>query len=274
MNLGRVMKQKYIFGLFIVFLWIAPSTYALNSSQTGFDKPIITKIYHPQKSKTDNVSCYSYPHFAVVEYDSGSKGADYIQVRYKSNIITTNANALCDENFKGKRISLPKVDGYLEGVVDNYIFVKGPEPFGVLNSLTIYDAISGKKIFETKFNDDKGYAFTKHNQKISLTYYHPLKLNCLPYEHNLICWQKILKLNHISNDVKLSPPNCRQALKDMQKIIDQYNSSSKLNKPLKSTDFYDDPERSFQITAKVWIDDINKPKITYLNGVATCHLSP
>lgn len=239
-----------------------------------FDKPNMVKVfdlgpspYAP--SKNIKLSCYVYPLFSVQELNEGEMGAK-ISVHYRfsnnhngaplypyppSKGKGENINDLCQQNSKEKELAVPNVGGYLWGVVSNYIFVKSADTFGGIGDLTISNALTGVKVFDTPYNANKPFTIKYSADKVSLTYHRPLKTSCVPNSADPNCWQHILKNNNVDAKVKIYPPNCQEAIKDVP-------------------DVFKDPERSIQITVKVYIEDLGKPKITYLDGDATCAASP
>jgi hypothetical protein len=237
-------------------------------NNVGFDNPkiIIKKEYSLSnaeqfEAQRVKLSCYIYPKFAVIELDNGGKGALDISVRFKS--IGQTTDDLCQKNFKGKQLSLH--GGHFDGVANKYVFVGGPEPYGVINTLSIYDAFLGKIIFKTDFMESKQdkitYNIRSNGQKISLVYYRPLKFNCVPTQKNHTCWQNILKENHIQSNVKIFPADCSSAIKQLYKASGTFK--------------YNELDPGFyQITTKVLIDDITKANIGYMGGNTYCKLKP
>jgi hypothetical protein len=265
--------MKKILSLVFIYALFTSSVFA-QSKNIEFDKPKKTEIYplafDKQYQNKNQLSCYAYSTFAVTELDTGEKGATNISVRYKSKDMTTEG--LCQKDFKGKRVSLSDIDGYFGGVIGKYIFIDSADGFGALYGIAVYDALSGAKVFETEYNGSKGFIIERPDNKISFTYFPPLKFNCMPLQENPTCWQKVLQQNNIDKNVKISHPDCRDEIKRLKKSTKEFNNRNP-SKPIK-LDYQSEPERFFQITVKARIADLSKPKITYLGGNATCDLTP
>lgn len=230
-------------------------SFAENTSDPGeasvdFDKPLFIETIG--NNTNHKVTCRVYPLLSVVELQEDQVGATYIKVKPRAKGMSDEE--LCESNGK----NLPKLDGVFHGAIDKYIFVIG-EPFGELESLTIYDGLLTTKIFNGTLNNNKPSSVINNQGKISFEYYMPLKLSCVPLKSNPQCWKTILASNHVPADIKISEPDCSAAINEIK---------------LANSDPWKDPDRSYQITTKVRISDLAHPKIEYLNSDATCHASP
>ncbi len=228
----------------------------LAATQGQFDKPKEIKIFDLGRSpytdsKNIKLSCYVYPLFSILELDEGEMGAK-LSVHYRTDDAK---NDLCQQNFNGKKSLLPDTQGYLQGVVGNYIFISFADTFGGIGKFNIFNVYSGTKVFDPSYNANKPLVINHIKDKISLTYYRPLSVSCVPTANEANCWKEILKNNNVDEKVKISMPDCREAIK-------------------RNPNAFKDPERNIQVTVKVYVDNLANPKVVYLDGDATCAASP
>jgi len=253
--------------LFTLLFFVSCSSFSKAHSdefgihQNELAKPLATKTVDlGVDSETNNqrkMSCYQYPNFTIVELDNGDKGAAGIEVHFTEQASSTD---FCTTNFNGNKISITPVDGYFLGILDQYLFVRGADSVGTLMDLNVYDVNSGKKIFTTSYNMNKKMNIKTDHDKLTLSYYQPLKVTCTPInDKKSECWNKILKTNNIESNYVINPPDCRRAIKELKKANPEFNSES---------------EGLLQISTKVMIDDAKEGTAKYLRSKTTCDMAP
>lgn len=254
----RILNKTTTLACTALFSLVSSTSLFSNTSftDTHFDNPekkIVTELgpspYAP--GHKSQLFCNVYPTFAVIELDEGEMGRK-LSVHFRSK--KDDLAYLCKQNFNGKKISLDSGVS-LVGVKSAYIFASKGDIFGDIGELNIYDALSEKKIFTTHYNNNKPFEIIHARNTLSIIYYRPLKLSCVPDAKNSKCWETILKQNHITKGVKISAPDCNEAIKH-------------------APDSYKDPDRSLQITSKVRVDLLAKPSIRYLDSDSSCVLTP
>ena len=162
---------------------------------------------------------------------------------------------MCQKFYPGKTFSIYP-NGFFFGVSGKYLFVSTVNAYKAsLQRLSIYDSSTGKLTSELDFNENRKVVIEKFSNRISLTFYRPLNISCVPITKQKSCWNSILKDNHIGQSIKIANPDCSKALKI------QKNAAK-------------NPNLSLQITVKVRVDDITKQKITFLGGDSTCDATP
>jgi len=207
---------------------------------------------NPRKADGDGIvmHCSDYGHFALLEeIDPNNKGAVEITVRLKGS---RPHRELCDPAFKGQARKLPIGEGYFQGVRGKYIFVDGADGFGNQLTFEIFEVPSGKKVFQAVRDTSQDFEVKTVKGKTELKFFNALKVSCPLAESGLSCWEKILRDNSIPKTVSIAVPDCSA-------------SFQKANSPLSN---------SAIVTTSVVVRDLDKPRLTYLGGPASCTPAP
>ncbi len=202
-------------------------------------------------------TCYIFPKFVVLQLDSGNKGADSIRVRHlgKSN----DFKRACDSKSWSQEIKVPDNEQYFLGMREGVIFTHSADSFGNLGTVWVYSDKNGNQLYEANYNASQDFTVSFQSNAIALEYYKQLKLNCSLFELGKSCWEKIAKDNGLPNKKRLGPPDCGEAYKRID---------FKLNPSLRKE------PNVVQIFAKVKIDDVQKPKVQFLDDRAKCNATP
>jgi hypothetical protein len=142
---------------------------------------------------------------------------------------------------------------YFVGAKGGYLFFESADSFGDQLDFQIRSAVNGKKLFSSTRNDSEGFSLTSNkNNVVSVTFFKALKVSCPLAQEGPSCWQKILKENEIPTTVKLVEPDCESSFKSGKSPLD--------NRAM--------------VSVPVRVQDLSKPRVTFLTGAPTCIPAP
>lgn len=176
------MPSRLILGLFLLA--------SLGWGQT-FDKPvrkqrINLKRTPDQTTDRARVTCYFFPNFMVKEVDMGEVGAERLGILP----VTPQSTGKCVRARGKEEIVIPaeQWSGYFMGVKKDYIFLSGSDLWNGATPFAIFDAATGKKLFE---DSAKEISFvTRPDQTIAMRYLRVVSDDCFILK-NAACWQRM-----------------------------------------------------------------------------------
>jgi hypothetical protein len=189
--------------------------------------------------------CSDFGDFAIFE----SKSTDEVGSA-EINIRRRGTGPLCKDDFKGAYTNLKIREGSFAGVAGDLVVTEGADVGeGVVES-QIFSLKDGHEIFRVIHNPQEEYVLKKSGPTVSVVYFAKVRLKCdLPTEGRA-CWSRIVEENHLPKSVKM--PDCAHAFK---------KAGKNLTEPA-------------QVTVKAHVANIQKPKIEFLGGSATCAPEP
>lgn len=114
-------------------------------------------------------SCYLYGAFAVIEVDSGQKGAERLLLRPRSK--GSRLDVLCGAAPVKGEIRLADNEQYFEGAVQGFLVTKSADGFGDLATVWIYDARSGRLLHEAPYSLAHDLVLEPTKGSLALSYY-------------------------------------------------------------------------------------------------------
>lgn len=232
----------------------APFSASAQAEQpSGLDKPEVTQRQQVGVSHTTEgeppitQTCFVFPTAAIVEINDPGLQGTQISIRTRGSV--RSIDALCADRYKGVSISIPDTDSHFVGVAGEFLIVSAADAFGAALAFRIYN-LGGVKIFEGIRNATKPFTVTKAKGDICLRYWAQLqRLPCWPEEAG--CWARILSANGVEAHLSSSKWPCAVPL-DQRK---------------------GEPSRLIQIFGPADLS-LAHPKLRFLDGEATCGLTP
>jgi hypothetical protein len=173
-----------------------------------FDKPVrkqrveLGKAANPLSDRT-RVTCYFFSNFMVKEVDLGEKGADrlgIVPVPPQSTGKCTRARSKDEVVISAKDWS-----GYFMGVKNGYVFFSGDDGWNGATPFAIFDAKTGKKLFEDSAKADITFLTSPH-QSITMRYLRVVSDDCAILK-DAACWQRMAGKYGLDN---AAAPDCRK----------------------------------------------------------------
>ena len=163
------------------------------------------------------LSCYLFPKFMVKEYDEGEKGAAWIGM-----VLTpTPVSSACGTSHVAgeKVIGADEWCGYFRGAKQNLVFLVACDGANGGLPFAVYDARTGKKIFEDSAYDssmwkdaptlshfDRLQVLGGKDQPLILRYLRVIRADCDLHSKDASCWGKVAAELHLHEN---GPPVCR-----------------------------------------------------------------
>ena len=179
------------------------------SAAESFDKPTSKSVVPLGRSTSGSgrrakVTCYFYPQFMVKEVDRGEKGADRLSI---VPITSTVHHCTAFQTKAEMVINADEWSGYFKGVKKDLVFFDGDDLVNGGMGFAVYDAKTGKRIFEDSTLGHLEFSATNGPQ-ISLKYTRVVDGQCIVPKDQAGCWEQIRKTIGLDN---ASPPDCKQA---------------------------------------------------------------
>jgi hypothetical protein len=180
-------------------------------SADSFVSPLKKKIvdlgasrYYPGGNVRVTLSCYFYPTFLVKEYDEGQKGAEWLAI---VPVEKSKATECTQSHAQGEKfIAGPEWRGYFKGVKGNLVFFNDADGTDGGMPFVVYDATTGKKIFEDSAYDSRMWtkkatdspfnrlrASKAQDGQMSLRYLRVVQADCDLHTEKLSCWEGVRK---------------------------------------------------------------------------------
>src|SRR5262249_7115931 len=175
--------------------------------------------YGPTSRIRVELRCYWYEKVLVKEYDAGQKGADWHAVVLMTNRVKPTC---AQSHLSGERvIDGTEWSGYFKGVKGDLVFLQSADGTNGGMAFVVYDAQSGKKIFE-----DSAYAdvlrdrklarslralhfdhmrVRRENDQIYLTYLRVVEADCDLDGDKSACWDQVRSKFKVEES---RPPGC------------------------------------------------------------------
>ncbi len=192
------MPSRLIFGLFLLA--------SLSWGET-FDKPVRKQRVELGKaanalSDRNRVTCYYFPKFMVKEVDLGEEGAERLGIVP----VTPQSRGKCVRSRSKEEIVVPAKDwsGYFMGVKNDYVFFSGEDGWNGAMPFAIFDAATGKKLFEDSAKADM--AFVATGQTVSVRYLRVVSDDCFILK-DAACWQRMATKYGLDN---VAVPDCQR----------------------------------------------------------------
>ena len=192
------MPSRLILGMFLLA--------SLGWGQT-FDKPVRKQRVNLKKTTdqtTDRarVTCYYFPNFMVKEVDMGEVGAERLGILP----VTPQSTGKCVRARGKEEIVIPaeQWSGYFMGVKNGYVFFSGDDLWNGATPFAIFDASSGKKLFEDSAKAD--IAFPTSGQTVAMRYLRVVSDDCFILK-DAACWQRMAVKYGLDN---AAAPDCRK----------------------------------------------------------------
>ena len=187
----------------------------------GFDKPLSKKTVElgPSTASPQNrakVSCYWFAHFMVKEVDLGEKGSSRLAIVHGTKKSVPDCSRLRE---KGEiAVNPDDWSGYFKGVKGNLVFFDADDGWNGGMGFAVYDAKTGKKIFEDVALGDLEFSDTATKTSDAETTVRYIRLvdgGCVVTKEADACWDKIKQrfaLTGAVPDCKAGYENSAQAL--------------------------------------------------------------
>lgn len=176
-----------------------------NDENASFDKPLKTIIdlgpspyYAPTAHVQKTLTCYTYPTFMVKEYDEGQKGAEWLSI---SRFQTRKRPSCSMRHLRGEKVIRWKEwSGYFKGAKDSFVFFDAPDGTDGGLPFVIYDARTGRQIFEdsahlrderTPTASDRFQIARDDRHQIVLKYLRVVSATCNVATDGSKCWNRI-----------------------------------------------------------------------------------
>lgn len=192
------MPSRLILGLFLLA--------SLSWGQT-FDKPVRRQRVELGKaanalSDRNRVTCYYFPNFMVKEVDLGEVGAERLSIL---PVKPQSTGKCVRAKGKDEMVIDPKEwSGYFMGVKNSYVFFSGDDLWNGATPFAIFDAATGKKLFEDSAKAD--IAFATNGQTVSMRYLRVVSDDCFILK-DAACWQRMATKYGLDN---AAAPDCRK----------------------------------------------------------------
>lgn len=136
------------------------------------------------------VSCFYFESFMVKEVDLREKGAAQLSILP----IAKGAKypSCAKENIPGEMV-IPgdQWSGYFKGVKSYYVFFDPDDGYNGATGFAVFDARSGKKLFEDDTEDGVIRSITLEGSAIKLHYRRAFRARCSILKDGMTCWASI-----------------------------------------------------------------------------------
>lgn len=192
------MPSRLILGLFLLA--------SLSWGQT-FDKPVrkqrveLGKAANPLSDR-HRVTCYFFPNFMVKEVDLGEVGAERLGIVP----VKPQSTGKCVRTRGKEEIVVPaeQWSGYFMGVKNDYVFFSGEDGWNGATPFAMFDAATGKKLFEDSAKAD--IAFATSDETVSMRYLRVVTDDCFILK-DPACWQRMAAKYGLNN---ATAPDCHK----------------------------------------------------------------
>src|SRR5262249_36509047 len=166
----------------------------------SFDKPVSKRTVDLGGSSSSQqahakVTCYFFPAFMVKELDLGEKGASRLAIVPSSKRNPAPCSRLRDQTEKV--VNPDDWSGYFKGVKGNLVFFDADDGVNGGMGFAVYDAKSGRKIFddtafgELNFADNNGAQIGPQPKAVALQSARVVDGGCAVPKDPSSCWDKI-----------------------------------------------------------------------------------
>lgn len=176
------MRSRLLLALFLLT--------SLSWGET-FDKPVRKQRVELAKtanalSDRNRVTCYYFPKFMMKEVDLGKEGAERLGILP----VTPQSTGKCVRARGKEEIVIPaeQWSGYFMGVKNGYVFFSGDDLWNGATPFSMFDAATGKKLFEDSAKAD--VAFVTTGQTVAMRYLRVVTDDCFILK-NSTCWQRM-----------------------------------------------------------------------------------
>lgn len=183
------------------------SALPFGSAADSFDPPLKKQVldFGPSPFVSGyriKLSCFFYPSFVVKQFDEGEKGAEWLAIAPVEKGIQPCANS---HSANEKVIDPKEWSGYFKGGKGNLVFFDADDGTDGGLPFAIYDAGTGKKIFEDSAYDasmwSKKPAASPFNwlrglaggAQFHLQYLRVAEAGCDLHLHRASCWRQVEK---------------------------------------------------------------------------------
>lgn len=187
----------------------------------GFDKPLSKKTVElgPSSAFSQNrakITCYWFAHFMVKEVDLGEKGAWRLAIVHGSKKSVPDCTRLRE---KGEIVINPDDwSGYFKGVKGNLVFFAADDGWNGGMGFAVYDARTGKKIFEDVASGDLEFSDTPAKTNDAETTVHYSRLvdgGCVVPKEADACWDKIKQRFALTS----AAPDCKAGYENSAQVL-------------------------------------------------------
>ena len=213
-----------------MFLRMLCSALALGSlSWAGsFDPPLSKKTVDlgPSPASAESrskVTCYWFANFMVKEVDFGGKGATRLAIVPGNKKSLPACSRLRDQ---GEKVVDPDDwSGYFKGVKGDLVFFDADDGVNGGVGFAIYDAKSGKKIFDDVASGDLQFSDAQKvarkdapKQELTIRYIRVVDGGCAIPKEPEVCWDKIKTKLGLEN---VSAPDCKSGYENSAQKLAQ-----------------------------------------------------
>jgi hypothetical protein len=183
----------------------------------NFDDPLLKTVvdlgqspYHlsQKNSEHSTLTCMYYPAFVVKELDMKEQGDEWTAVAPST---PENRPSCAEQHGKGE-FEIKDTDGnnwagYFSGVIGNLIFLDGDDGYNEGMSFGVFDALTGKKIFEdsSEFLNHQVLHITNKHGLLVIRYRRVYAADCSISQKKNECWEQIRKKSGLKSQ---SMPQC------------------------------------------------------------------
>lgn len=174
----------------------------------SFDKPVQKQTLDlgpapGSPSVRAHVNCYFFAGFMVKEVDMGEVGAERLGIL----MIKPQSAGKCVKAADPAETIIKSDDwsGYFMGVKKNYVFFGAADRINGALPFAVFDATTGKKIFEDSAKDDIAFSSLPEGS-ISMSYLRVVGEDCFILKE-AGCWERMRSKYKLGNS---QAPDCRQ----------------------------------------------------------------
>ena len=194
--------------LAVVLLALSGTALPFDSATDSFDQPLKKQVldFGPSPYVSGyrmTLSCYFYPSFVVKQYDEGEKGAEWLAIAP----LEKGAESCSKSHAANEKVIDPVGptgwSGYFKGVKGNLVFFDADDGTDGGLPFAIYDARTGKKIFEDSAYDSSMWnkkaadsPFNKlrvsgRDEQVHLRYLRVAETGCNLHLEGTWCWEQV-----------------------------------------------------------------------------------
>lgn len=194
----------------VMFLLFCSPNLAIAQSDTfdiPFDKQVVDygpSPYQPGGNVRIRLSCYFYTNFMIKEFDLGQEGAEWWSI----SPVASGTKAPCKPSHapNDKIIGPTEWTGYFKGVSRNLVFLDAADSANGGMEFAIYDARTGRKIFDDSYYDKRMWKKEAGNSPFDrlrvrhgssdqtvLVYLRVAETDCDLHLDKASCWQHVRK---------------------------------------------------------------------------------
>lgn len=186
----------------------------------SFDQPVSQRTIDLGPSRSNpavhaKVTCYYFRSFTVKEVDGGEKGAERLAIVPQGKNKLHTCSRLRDE---GEKVINPDDwSGYFMGVKGDLVFFSADDGWNGGMGFAIYDAKSGRKIFDDVALGDLEFV-NPSGSAITLRYIRVVDGGCVLPKDQAACWDAIRKKFAFE---AASMPDCKNSYEKSAEAIAQ-----------------------------------------------------